>query len=105
MSTPSRALPVDPDEGEVELPVTEGLDETVGVPFDERDVDAGITIVELGQQLGQNRQGTAAHHAHRDLPVHMLQLNRRGEKPAGAIDVDAAQPLNHVVDELLGLAR
>lgn len=34
----------------------------------------------------------------------MLRLNRRGENPAGAIDVDAAQPLNLVVDELLRLA-
>jgi hypothetical protein len=34
----------------------------------------------------------------------MLNLNRRGEKPAGAIDVDATQPLNQVVDELLRLA-
>ena len=35
----------------------------------------------------------------------MLKLNRSGEKPAGAIDVDATQPLNQVVDELLRLAR
>jgi gluconate kinase len=35
----------------------------------------------------------------------MLQLNRRGEKPAGAIDVDATQPLKQVVDELLRLAN
>jgi gluconate kinase len=34
----------------------------------------------------------------------MLKLNRRDEKPAGAIDVDAIQPLNQVVDELLRLA-
>jgi hypothetical protein len=34
----------------------------------------------------------------------MLTLNRTDEKPAGAIDVDATQPLNHVVDELLRLA-
>jgi hypothetical protein len=34
----------------------------------------------------------------------MLKLNRRDEKPAGAIDVDATQPLNEVVDELLRLA-
>ena len=34
----------------------------------------------------------------------MLKLNRRDEKPAGAIDVDATQPLNQVVDELLRLA-
>ena len=34
----------------------------------------------------------------------MLRLNRRDEKPAGAIDVDATQPLNQVVDELLRLA-
>jgi hypothetical protein len=33
----------------------------------------------------------------------MLKLNRRDEKPAGAIDVDATQPLNQVVDELLRL--
>ena len=35
----------------------------------------------------------------------MLTLNRRDEKPAGAIDVDATQPLNHVVDELLRLTH
>ena len=35
----------------------------------------------------------------------MLELNRRGEKPAGAIDVDATQPLVAVVDELLRLAE
>ena len=34
----------------------------------------------------------------------MLKLNPRDEKPAGAIDVDATQPLNQVVDELLRLA-
>ena len=34
----------------------------------------------------------------------MLELNRRDEKPAGAIDVDATRPLHHVVDELLRLA-
>jgi gluconate kinase len=34
----------------------------------------------------------------------MLTLNRSDEKPAGAIDVDATQPLHHVVDELLRLA-
>jgi broad-specificity NMP kinase len=34
----------------------------------------------------------------------MLKLNPRDEKPAGAIDVDATQPLNEVVDELLRLA-
>ena len=35
----------------------------------------------------------------------MLTLNRSDEKPAGAIDVDATQPLNRVVDELLRLAN
>jgi hypothetical protein len=35
----------------------------------------------------------------------MLRLNRSDERPAGAIDVDAAQPLNQVVDELLRLAN
>jgi hypothetical protein len=35
----------------------------------------------------------------------MLQLNRRGKKPAGAMDVDATQPLDQVVDELLRLAE
>ena len=35
----------------------------------------------------------------------MLELNRSGEKPAGAVDVDATQPLNQVVDELLRLAN
>src|SRR5215208_3297743 len=34
----------------------------------------------------------------------MLRLNRSDEKPAGAIDVDATQPLRQVVDELLRLA-
>ncbi len=34
----------------------------------------------------------------------MLELNRSDEGPAGAIDVDAAQALDHVVDELLRLA-
>jgi broad-specificity NMP kinase len=35
----------------------------------------------------------------------MLKLNRSDEGPAGAIDVDATQPLNQVVDELLRLAN
>ena len=34
----------------------------------------------------------------------MLALNRSDEKPDGAIDVDATQPLHQVVDELLRLA-
>ena len=34
----------------------------------------------------------------------MLRLNRSDERPAGAIDVDATQPLEHVVDELFRLA-
>ena len=34
----------------------------------------------------------------------MIALNRSDEKPAGAIDVDATQPLDQVVDELLRLA-
>jgi gluconate kinase len=34
----------------------------------------------------------------------MLELNRSDEGPAGAIDVDATQPLDQVVDELLRLA-
>jgi hypothetical protein len=34
----------------------------------------------------------------------MLRLNRSDEKPAGAVDVDATQPLDLVVDELLRLA-
>ena len=34
----------------------------------------------------------------------MLRLNRSGEAPAGAIDLDATQPLHDVVDELLCLA-
>ena len=33
-----------------------------------------------------------------------LTLNRSDEGPAGAIDIDATQPLNQVVDELLRLA-
>jgi len=35
----------------------------------------------------------------------MLRLNRSDEKPPGAIDVDATQPLDQVVDELLRLAN
>jgi len=35
----------------------------------------------------------------------MLKLNRSDEKPAGAIDVDATQPLHQVVDELLRVAN
>ena len=34
----------------------------------------------------------------------VLELNRSDEKPVGAIDVDATQPLNEVVDTLLRLA-
>ena len=34
----------------------------------------------------------------------MLKLNRSGEKPAGAMDIDATRPLDHVVDEVLRLA-
>jgi gluconate kinase len=34
----------------------------------------------------------------------MLTLNRSGDRAAGAIDVDATQPLHQVVDELLRLA-
>jgi gluconate kinase len=35
----------------------------------------------------------------------MLRLNRSDEKPAGALDVDATQPLDQVVDELLRVAN
>ena len=35
----------------------------------------------------------------------MLELNRSDERPAGAIDIDATQPLDQVVDELLRLAN
>ena len=35
----------------------------------------------------------------------VLKLNRSDEKPVGAIDVDATQPLNQVVDELLRFAN
>jgi hypothetical protein len=35
----------------------------------------------------------------------MRMLNRSDEKPAGAIDVDAAQPLHQVVDELLRFSK
>src|SRR6476620_4655231 len=35
----------------------------------------------------------------------MLRLNRSGEKPAGAIDVDATRRLDQVVDEVLRLAN
>jgi len=31
----------------------------------------------------------------------MLELNRRGERPAGAIDIDATKPVDNVVDQLL----
>jgi gluconate kinase len=34
----------------------------------------------------------------------MLELNRSDEGPAGAIDIDATQPLDQVIDELLRLA-
>ena len=34
----------------------------------------------------------------------MLELNRSDEGPAGAIELDATQPLNQVVEELLRLA-
>lgn len=34
----------------------------------------------------------------------MLELNRKGERLAGAMDVDATRPLDQVVDELLRLA-
>jgi uncharacterized damage-inducible protein DinB len=34
----------------------------------------------------------------------MIELNRRGERPTGAIDVDATRPLDQIVDELLRLA-
>ena len=34
----------------------------------------------------------------------MLELNRSGERPAGAIDVDATRPLHQVVDDVLRLA-
>jgi gluconate kinase len=34
----------------------------------------------------------------------MLELNRNNEKPARAIDIDATQPLDKVVDELVRLA-
>ena len=40
----------------------------------------------------------------RDELEQMLRLNRSGEAPAGAIDVDATQPLRQVVDEVLRLA-
>lgn len=33
----------------------------------------------------------------------MLRLNRNDEKPTGAVDLDATQPLGQVVDELLRL--
>jgi hypothetical protein len=35
----------------------------------------------------------------------VLELNRSDEKPAGAIDIDATQPLTQVVDKLLRLAN
>src|SRR6476661_2479243 len=35
----------------------------------------------------------------------MLGRNRSGERPAGAIDVDATKPLDQVVDEVLRLAN
>jgi hypothetical protein len=33
----------------------------------------------------------------------MLALNRKGEKPVGAIDIDANKPLKEVVDQILNL--
>jgi hypothetical protein len=36
---------------------------------------------------------------------HTLKLNRSDEKPVGAINIDATQPLNEVVDELLRLTN
>jgi hypothetical protein len=41
---------------------------------------------------------------HEELEL-MLRLNRSDVKPAGAIDVDATQPLERVVDEVLRLAN
>jgi gluconate kinase len=35
----------------------------------------------------------------------MLELNRSEERPAGAIDIDATQPLSRVVDDLLRQAN
>ena len=35
----------------------------------------------------------------------MLHLNRSDEGPAGAIDIDATQPLRRVVDDLLRFVR
>lgn len=35
----------------------------------------------------------------------MLELNRRDQGPAGAIDIDATRPLDQVVDELLRLTE
>ena len=35
----------------------------------------------------------------------MLELNKSDEGPPGAIDIDATQPLNRVVDELLRVAN
>ena len=34
----------------------------------------------------------------------MLRLNRNGDRPPGAIDVDATQPVERVVDEIVRLA-
>jgi hypothetical protein len=57
------------DEGEVEPSVAEGLDEDVGACFGQGDADVGIAIVELGQQLAENRDRTSAHHADGDVAV------------------------------------
>jgi hypothetical protein len=35
----------------------------------------------------------------------MLELNRSEERPTGAIDIDATQPLDQVVDDLLSFAE
>jgi len=51
----------------------------------------------------QNRTNNEFGKQHEDVEL-MLELNRREARPAGAIDIDATQPLNQVVDTLLRLA-
>jgi hypothetical protein len=67
---PGRRLPRRSDQGQVKLAFPEPLDQPAGVVLGQRDAHAGIQVVETRQQLGQDRQGASAHHAHRDLPAY-----------------------------------
>lgn len=63
-------IPRRSDQGQVKLAFPEQLDQAAGILLGQRDAHAGIQVVEACQQLGQDRQGASAHHAHRDLPAH-----------------------------------